>query len=252
MAKQSGIMRLRGRIGDFLFYKMGKDYFVRTTSRSNRKLKNAKGVKQANREFAHASQVAKRLRNSISHLLGHLVHGRFSSQLTGKLQRIMATDPVHPKGERQVSYGDVSLLKSLEFFKGKSADYIMSWLPEVEHEGSMMRVRYSDHINKIPPGATHYTLSLHALYFDEYGSFDELIDLNEPDYMPYIPYERKGAPKFFTHELDVHSVFSPTERPIMGLVLCRLTSYKFVNGQYDLLVSGTAMHILDAKVYQGE
>ena len=119
MAKQVGIIKLKGTIGDISFYKTSDGHLAR-----------AKGGVDANRiandpafqrtrengsEFGRAGKGGKLLRTALRTLMQNASDKRVTSRLTKDLVAVVKADTTNDRGLRTIPDGDLSLIENFEF-----------------------------------------------------------------------------------------------------------------------------------------
>jgi hypothetical protein len=118
MAKQLGITKLGGTIGDITFYKSQDGMMARqkTTVSGNRLTDPAFArVRENAQEFGRAGKAGKVLRAAFSKLLSKSADGRVISRLVQAIMNVQKTDITSARGERNIGSGDASLLKGFNF-----------------------------------------------------------------------------------------------------------------------------------------
>jgi hypothetical protein len=117
MAKQTGIIRLKGTIGGISFYKTA-DLAREKGGVDASRIKNDPAfqrTREKGAEFGAAGKGGKVLRNAIRILLQNAKDKRVVSRLTTDLLKIVKTDAVNARGARTVQDGNLDLLKGFEF-----------------------------------------------------------------------------------------------------------------------------------------
>jgi len=119
MARQKGLIRLDGSIGDMTYYKSKDGY------RAKEKLIIKPGrigsdpryirTRENMEEFGRAGTSGKLIRQAINPLLKDAKDSRAVSRLLKVLSQVIKSDKVNRRGERTVADGDMSLLKGFEF-----------------------------------------------------------------------------------------------------------------------------------------
>ncbi len=119
MAKQKGIIKLEGTIGDITFYK-SKDGFLakgkggipadRIANDPNFQRTHENGS-----EFGRAGKAGKVLRNAIRALLQNASDRLVVSRLTTQMVKVIQEDSINPRGLRNVIDGEAELLQGFEF-----------------------------------------------------------------------------------------------------------------------------------------
>jgi len=118
MAKQLGITKLGGTIGDITFYKSKDGMMARQKlSVSSNRLSDPAfaRVKENTLEFGRAGKAGKVLRAAFSKLLSKSADGRVTSRLVQAIMKVQKTDTTSMRGERNMGNGDASLLKGFNF-----------------------------------------------------------------------------------------------------------------------------------------
>jgi hypothetical protein len=119
MAKQKGIMKLEGTIGDITFYKSQDGYLARGKGGvdGNRIANDAafQRTRENGSEFGSAGKAGKVLRNALRVLLQNASDNRMVSRLTQKMVEVIQADATSVRGQRNVIDGEAELLESFEF-----------------------------------------------------------------------------------------------------------------------------------------
>ena len=119
MAKQKGIIPLKGTIGNITFYKSGDGYLAREKGGVDGKRIASDPAFQRTREngaeFGKAGVGGKILRNALRSLLQNTSDNRMVSRLTREMVKVIQADAVNPRGMRNVIDGEAELLEGFEF-----------------------------------------------------------------------------------------------------------------------------------------
>jgi len=119
MAKQKGIIKLDGTIGDITFYRSKDGYVAREKGGvSAERIKNDPAFQRTREngaEFGRAGKAGKVLRNSIRSLLQNASDSRMVSRLTKEMVKVIQMDTTNPRGLRNVIDGEAELLLGFEF-----------------------------------------------------------------------------------------------------------------------------------------
>ena len=114
MARQNGIIKLKGTIGDISFYKTGDGHLAREKGGIDAsRIANAPAFQRTREngsEFGAAGKGGKLLRNAIRILLQNAKDKRVVSRLTTDLLKIVKTDATNNHGLRTNEGGDMNLL----------------------------------------------------------------------------------------------------------------------------------------------
>jgi len=115
MAKQSGIIKLKGTIGDISFYKSQDGHLAREKGGvSADRIKSDPSFQRTREngsEFGTAGAAGKVLRNAFRQLVQPVADGRLVSRLTKEMLAVVKTDEDNFRGQRNVQNGNLRLLK---------------------------------------------------------------------------------------------------------------------------------------------
>jgi hypothetical protein len=119
MAKQKGLIRLDGSIGDMTYYKSKDGYRAKEkfTLRTGRIATDPRFIRTRENmaEFGRAGTAGKLIRQAINPILKDAKDSRAVSRLLKVLSQVIKSDTVNRRGERTVAEGDMTLLKGFEF-----------------------------------------------------------------------------------------------------------------------------------------
>ncbi len=119
MAKQKGIIKLDGTIGDITFYKSKDGYLAREKGGipADRIANDPafQRTRENGAEFGRAGKAGKVLRNAIRALLQNASDSRVVSRLTTKMVKVIQEDITNTRGLRNVIDGEAELLEGFEF-----------------------------------------------------------------------------------------------------------------------------------------
>ena len=125
MARQTGIIKLKGTIGGMTFYKTSADgHLVREKGGIEKSRIESDPAFQRTREngaeFGRAGKAGKMLRTSLRALLINSADSRMVSRLTQQMVKVIQADLVNERGLRNVIDGEAELLLGFEFnLRGK-------------------------------------------------------------------------------------------------------------------------------------
>src|SRR5690606_19923367 len=119
MAKQAGIIKLKGTIDDISFYKTADGHLARAKGGvdRNRILNDPafQRTRENNSEFGTAGKGGKLVRAALRHLMqfakGRLVVGR----LTKELLTVVKSDTINERGMRTIENGLLEIMKGFDF-----------------------------------------------------------------------------------------------------------------------------------------
>jgi hypothetical protein len=119
MAKQKGIMKLEGTIGDITFYKTQDGYIAKenvTVSAARIASDPAfQRTRENMSEFGRAGKASKLIRNAFRTLLKDAKDSKVTGRLTGAMMKVIKADAVSARGLRNVMDGETELLTGFEF-----------------------------------------------------------------------------------------------------------------------------------------
>jgi hypothetical protein len=119
MAKQSGIIKLEGTIGDIAFYKSQDGHLARAKGGiSADRIQNDPSFQRTREnmeEFSRAGVAGKLLRMAFRTYLQNAADNRMVSRLTKSLMAVIKADETNTRGQRNVLDGELELLEGFEF-----------------------------------------------------------------------------------------------------------------------------------------
>jgi hypothetical protein len=119
MARQKGIIKLKGTIGDITFYKTKDGHLAREKGGIDASRIASDPAFQRTREngseFGRAGKAGKTLRTALRTLLINSADNRMVSRLTQSMVKVIQADVVNERGLRNVIDGEAELLIGFEF-----------------------------------------------------------------------------------------------------------------------------------------
>lgn len=119
MAKQSGIIPIKGTIGNLTFYKGKEGYLVREKGGvTGERIANDPAfqrTRENGQEFGRAGKAGKLLRTSVRALTQNASDPKMVSRLTKEFMRVIKADATNDRGLRNVIDGEAELLEGFEF-----------------------------------------------------------------------------------------------------------------------------------------
>jgi hypothetical protein len=168
MARQKGIIKLKGTIGDVSFYKSKDGYLAREKGGVEadriRNDPNFQRTRENGSEFGRAGRSGRILRNALRLMLQNASDAKVTSRLTKELLKVIQSDPVNARGERNLAEGDLSRLVGFDFnINGKlNATLYTPFTAVIDRAAGTMTVTLPDFVpgNTIayPSGATHFKI----------------------------------------------------------------------------------------------
>jgi hypothetical protein len=176
MARQKGIIKLKGTIGDVSFYKSKDGYLAREKGGVDAdRIKNDPAFQRTREngsEFGRAGKAGKLLRDSLRLMLQNASDSKVASRLTKEMLRAIQKDQTNVRGARNIVEGELELLTGFDFnIEGKlNATLYAPFNTTVDRAGGSLAVDIPDFIpgNSIafPSGATHFKILAGAAEVD--------------------------------------------------------------------------------------
>ncbi len=168
MARQKGIIKLKGTIGDITFYKTQDGHLAREKGGIDAsRIANDPAFQRTREngsEFGRAGKAGKVLRTALRALLLNSADGRMVSRLTQKMVKVIQADTTSERGLRNVIDGEAELLSGFEFnIRGKLGTSLFApFVGVIDRVNGEVRVDLASFIptNMIaaPTGTTHYKI----------------------------------------------------------------------------------------------
>jgi hypothetical protein len=168
MARQKGIIKLKGTIGDITFYKTQDGHLAREKgSLDASRIANDPAFQRTREngsEFGRAGTAGRVLRTAIRGLLLNSADNRMVSRLTQAMTKVIQADATSIRGERNVIDGEAELLDGFEFnIRGKLGTSLYApFVPTIDRVTGQIKVVIPSFIpaNMIaaPSGTTHYKI----------------------------------------------------------------------------------------------
>ncbi|MFC4510243.1 hypothetical protein ACFO28_07995 [Flavobacterium buctense] len=168
MARQKGIIKLKGTIGDITFYKTQDGHLAREKGGIDASRIASDPAFQRTREngseFGRAGKAGKLLRTALRPLLINSADGRMVSRLTQAMVKVIQADLVSDRGLRNVIDGEAELLFGFEFnIRGKLGTSLYApFVATIDRVAGEIAVDIASFIpsNMIaaPSGTTHFKI----------------------------------------------------------------------------------------------
>jgi hypothetical protein len=168
MAKQNGLVKLLGTVGDMTYYKSKDGYLAKekTVISAERIASdpNFERTRENNAEFSNACISGKTLRHSLNGVLKNTRDGRMVSRLSKTMMQVIKSDTVSPRGQRTVATGDLSLLKGFEFNAGAvlGSTFYSPYTISIDRAAGNVSISIPSFSPMsaviVPQGATHFQL----------------------------------------------------------------------------------------------
>lgn len=168
MAKQKGIIPLKGTIGNITFYKSKDGYLAREKGGvdANRIATDPafQRTRENGAEFGRAGSGSKVLRTALRNVLQQGTDSKMVSRLTREMMKVIKADATNPRGQRNIIDGEAELLTGFEFNEaGKlGATLYAPYTTTVDRVAGELKIDIASFIpvNMIaaPSGATHFKI----------------------------------------------------------------------------------------------
>lgn len=176
MAKQDGIIPLKGTIDNLTFLKTQDGYQAR---KKNTVVKGRMAtderydrVRETMALFTSAANAAKLLRVPLRPIAKNASDSRVTSRLSKRMQAVIKADVTNPRGKKNVLDGETELLTGFEFnLKGKlSSTFFPTYEATIDRVTGNAVVKLPAFVSKTmiasPAEATHYQLNVAGLEVD--------------------------------------------------------------------------------------
>ena len=168
MARQKGIIKLKGTIGDITFYKTQDGHLAREKGGIDASRIASDPAFQRTREngseFGRAGKAGKLLRTAFRPLLLNSADGRMVSRLTQRMVKVIQADLISDRGLRNVIDGEAELLFGFEFnIRGKLGTSLFApFVATIDRVAGEIKVDIVSFVpgNMIaaPSGTTHFKI----------------------------------------------------------------------------------------------
>jgi hypothetical protein len=176
MARQDGIIKLKGRIGDMSFIKTEDGYLARRAGGidGKRVLNDPQfaRTRENGAEFGRAGTAAKLIRTALRSLIMKAADSRMTSRLTKEMVRVIKADTTSDRGKRNVLDGEVELLKGFEFNNNGtlSQTFFAPFTATIDRASGNLTIDIPAFVPAVsiasPQGATHCKLNASAIEAD--------------------------------------------------------------------------------------
>lgn len=238
MARQVGILKLSGVMGDLSFYKSVYGFLARKKTGVSRKAimtdPRFKRTRENASEFGHSAKSAKLIRVAIRPLL-HLAKDSMTVQrLTKELVKVMQSDSLNIRGMRKVSEGNLGILKGFDFNNNGrlSSTFLGSFTLELDGISgtSLLKIAPFSPLKTLraPEGTTHFKIAMGIAKLD----FNHLKFQFSMDDTGMLLYTRIEVPEFIL-DASLSSTSGFCSIQVMGI-----SFFQWVNGEYYPLKNG--------------
>jgi hypothetical protein len=248
MAKQKGIVKLDGTIGDITFYKSQDGYLAREKGGvSGDRIAtdpNFQRTRENGEEFGRAGKGGKLLRTAVRSMLQNASDSRMVSRLTQKMVEVIQEDTTNPRGQRNVIDGEAELLSGFEFnINGKLGTTLYApYTATIDRVAGTLVANIPSFIpiNMVaaPGGTTHFKVNSAGAEID----FENETFITSTSESAVLPWDGTA-----TAVLNLSNAVTANSTHPLFLVL-GIEFYQEVNGQMYSLKNGAFNALAIAKV----
>ena len=194
MARQKGIVKLEGTIGDITFYKSQDGYLAREKGGvdADRIANDAafQRTRENGNEFGSAANAGKVLRTALRALLQNASDSKMVSRLTQKMVEVIQADATSVRGQRNVIDGEAELLEGFEFnINGKLGTTLYApYTATIDRVAGTLIINLASFVpaNMIaaPGGTTHFKIISAGAEID-FENETSISDSKESDVLPW-------------------------------------------------------------------
>lgn len=196
MARQKGIIKLDGTIGDITFYKSQDGYLAREKGGISADRiandPNFQRTRENGEEFGRAGKAGKLLRNAMRAMLQNASDSRMVSRLTTQMIKVIQEDTINIRGQRNVIDGEAELLQGFDFnINGKLGTTLYApYTATIDRVAGTLTANIPAFVplNMLaaPGGSTHFKLVSSGAEIDfENETF--VMDSNDSGILPWDP-----------------------------------------------------------------
>ncbi len=238
MAKQTGIIKLKGKIGDLSFYKTKDGHLAREKGGvDGDRIKNDPAfirTRENGAEFGSAASAGKFTRDSLRPIALNASDNRIVSRMTKLMTQIKNLDTSSLRGERTVGTALASaqakaMLKGFEFNKNALLSSILYKPWTVNVSTNEITIPSLTPVNDItfPTGATDFSISAAVAVLDYNGNIADVVLSN----VASLPIDATST--------SINLVFpsAPTGTGVV-IYLLKIEFSQLVNGNYYSLKNG--------------
>jgi hypothetical protein len=238
MARQKGIIKLDGTIGDLTFYKSKEGYLAREKGGvPAERIANDPAFQRTREngaEFGRAGKAGRLLRTSLRALLLNTADSRMVSRLLTAFVKVIQEDATNPRGLRNVIDGEAELLQGFDFnINGKLGTTIYApFTPTIDRVAGTLAVNLPSFVplNMIaaPGGATHFKIISAGSEVD----FENEVFIVDTQATAILPWDAVA-----TAVINLSNAVTPNSTKPLFLAL-GIEFYQEVNGQMYALKNG--------------
>lgn len=193
MGRQEGLLQFTGGVGNLSFYNSQDGYLVRKKSGVSRERIMSDRAYVRTREniaeFGTGARATKLLRRAFGPLIRTVADNRVTSRLTSAVMKVIKSDTISPRGQRNVGDGDMTLLQGFEFNKHArlATTFGAPFTASVDRVTGSIQIdipAFSPaNLITAPEGATHFRLKALGVAID-FGADTYSAAASESEYLP--------------------------------------------------------------------
>ena len=168
MAKQKGIIKLEGTLGDITFVKTKNGYLAKEkTGLTGDRIANDPAFQRTREngaEFGRAGKAGKMIRTSFRSLLQNTADSTMIARLTRELMKVIQADTTSTRGLRNVIDGEAELLQGFDFNEGGklSTTLFAPFTTSIDRVTGALSADIPSFVPNVmigyPSGATHFKI----------------------------------------------------------------------------------------------
>ncbi len=248
MAKQSGVIKLKGTIGDVTFYKTEDGHMAKEKSGvSKERIANDPAfqrTRENGKEFGRAGKAGKLLRTAFRALMLNSADSKVTSRLTALMMKVIKQDTVNARGERNVIDGGLTAVQGFEFNKHAmlGATMFAPFTASIDRVTGDLEVTVPvfvpEQMIHAPSGTTHIRLISGGAEID----FENQASISESQNSAYVPWNTTP-----TTLITLTNTLTPnTTKPLF--IVLGIEFYQEVNGVKYALKNGAYNPLAVVKV----
>lgn len=168
MARQTGVIKLKGKIGDLSFYRSNGEDLARTKGGvDGSRIQNDPAfvrTRENGAEFGTAGKAGKLLRTALRNILLKSADNRITGRITREMLKGIKADTTNARGERTIVDGDPSILNGFNFNNKAriGSTVFFGWKVTVDRAAGEVTLDIDAMVPNqdiaVPSGATHARL----------------------------------------------------------------------------------------------
>lgn len=167
MAKQTGVLTLKGPVGRLSFYKTKDGYLAREKGgiEKSRIMNDPRFARTREniREFTDNATSAKVLRDALRPVISKIGDKRLNLRITKVMMQVLKSDEQSVRGDRRVKLGNWDLIRDMEMNAASSLSSTIFFELQITDSPSSWQVQLPAFVPgdmiALPNGATHYRIS---------------------------------------------------------------------------------------------